>query len=124
MKNIINISILLIPMLFAYLYSKTWSIVFLIITIVGLFAVIGFLPVCRRRENMWMFFASAIVMLPINIKLIKIIVTNINKLLEIDFVLFQVTFSVLLFFVLISAEEVVFGVLTRIILKNQYKTKK
>lgn len=68
-----------------------------------------------------MFIFVAIVGLPINIWLSYMLVSE--GVISSGFLIGDVVWGAMLFFVFLSVEEIVFGVITRMIWKKQYKIK-
>lgn len=120
MKKIISIQLVLLFLpaifsLFAAIYSNVFLLVF---SIIIMFALVFLFPIARGRENLWILILSAITLSPINIRLITYIVFDTSYL---DYSKFTVFFaSVLIFFVLLSVEEIIFGIVVRIMRPHQY----
>lgn len=101
----------------AFLIKPAW--IFLILCIISLFAVVGLIPVFRKRESLFMFILVAFAGLPINIWLAyKFLSLEIYFL---GFFLGDALIAVLMCSVLFCAEELIFGVMARMIWKKQYK---
>ena len=88
----------------------------------SIFAFVGCCGACRRRESLWIFIITAFVTIPVNIGIIKAIMAFVElhrgagRLTKLAVCLFM-------YMVLFSAEEIVFGVIGRMIWKKQYVLK-
>ena len=72
------------------------------------------MPVCRKRENLWMFFLVAVCSVPINLSLI-------SRYVFIEGKLMRLILHPIAFFLFLCVEEVIMGYITRTIWKRQYK---
>lgn len=75
------------------------------------------LPVCKNRESLWTFFLTTITTIPINIFLVKAIVDFIYS----EHILLYITKGICIYLVILSLEQLLFGIITRIIFRRQYK---
>lgn len=81
---------------------------------------IGVLPLCRMRQSIWLFVVSAFIMVPINLLLIQKMGIWIMLLGAFNrFTYYLCVIELLLVF--LSIEEIVFGLLGRLIWRNQNK---
>ncbi len=95
---------------------ESYTVMLLVIPV--LFAMVRFLPFCHKRENLWMFVFAAMAVIPINIHLIH----KLNLPYWVDnSTIMCCLWSVLLFLMLLSVEEIVLGLITRFIWKRQYR---
>lgn len=105
-----------LPTVFSAASAATKSMAWLLIAIASVFLVIALLPVCRKRESIWMFIAVAIAGIPINIRMVSVYM---------DFMdisgFAQILWGAVIYTVLFSIEELVFGTVTRFIWRKQYK---
>ncbi|MCM1392366.1 MAG: hypothetical protein NC185_06300 [Ruminococcus sp.] len=111
----------IIPLSLSIAFVLRKSIVLLIVMIASMFLVIAVMPICRKMENMWMFLLVAMVGIPINIFVIYYII--LSDFLGIDFFIGKLLWSTLLYCIFFSIEQIIFGVLARIIWKKQRKIK-
>ena len=107
-----------VPLLIAVFGVCVFSVPVMLLSVPVLFLMVGLLPFCHRRENLWMFVYAAITFIPINVFILFQI--------ELDRIFHENLFSVLLWGVLLfllmsSLEEIVLGVITRFVWKRQYK---
>lgn len=103
----------------AFLINQSWLI--LLIGVLSLFVIIGVVPLFRKRESLYMFILVAVAGLPINIRLSYWLVSE--ELISSGFLIGNILWGALLCCVFFSVEEIVFGVVTRMIWKKQYKVK-
>ena len=102
-----------VPIALAITASIKISALYFILAIIFAFVVVAVMPICKHYENAWMFFMTAITVVPINIRVIVHLFSGgANSLIG-------VLWGVILFFVMLSIEELIAGVITRIIWKNQ-----
>ena len=116
-KSRLQLGIGVLPAIFtviAYFKSPYW----IIGTAVTLFALVGILPFCRHRQNLWMFLFVGVFSIPVNISLTKSIALS---MLSYETPLCTIINAALVFFVLFSVEEVAFAAVTRIIWRKQYR---
>ncbi len=90
-----------------------WNI---IIGLLLTFMVIKSVEFVKNQECTWIFLVSAIVSIPFNIKLTLIAV---NLYLIDSFILTKILFGVVIYLCILSAEEILLGVMTRIIWTRQ-----
>lgn len=117
--NRLQLLTLVIPLIFSLLFAFSASVIALILWAVSVFAVISFVPVFDKRENLWAFLCVALSGIPANVYLVIII-------MEWDFFSFvegflAFLFPILLYALLFSIEEIVFGVAIRFFHPRQYK---
>lgn len=87
--------------------------------IIGLlltFMVIKSVEFVKNQECTWIFLVSAIVSIPFNIKLTSIVV---NSYMIDSFILTKILFGIVIYLCILSAEEILLGVMTRIIWTRQ-----
>lgn len=109
----------LVPMLFSIAFVLFKTVPLIVLTVVSLFVIVGAVPIFRKRENLWMFLLTAIIMIPINLYMVFAIV-NLDSLSSCD-LLCKILFGAVLYCVIFSVEEILFGFITRLIRKKQYK---
>lgn len=102
-----------------FLVDHSW--ISLLFAVISLFVIIGTVPLFKRRENLYMFIFVAIAGLPINIFLSYWLVTE--GFIGAGFIIGDIIWGMLLWCMLFSVEEIVFGVITRMIWKRQYVVK-
>lgn len=102
-----------------FLVNQSW--LFLLICVLSLFIIVGIVPVFKRRESLYMFILVAVAGLPINIRLSYWLVAE--EFISSGFLIGNILWGALLCYVFFSVEEIVFGIITRMIWKKQYKLK-
>ncbi len=102
-----------------FLIGHSW--IFLLLAVLSLFVIVGTVPLFRRRESLYMFIFVAIAGVPINIVLSYWLVSE--GLVSAGFVIGDILWGMLLCCVFLSVEEIIFGVVTRMIWKRQYVIK-
>lgn len=111
----------LIPLFISIAFLPKQSVFLLILYVISLFIIIGVVPIFKKRENLWMFLLVAVTAIPINVNLIYSFV-NMGYLKELNW--FRIILWIFLIYcILFSIEEIVFGVITRFIWRKQYKAK-
>lgn len=109
--------ILLIPLVLLSVAVFKNVIVLGVISIVLLFAIVFFSPLTAGNENFWMFGLSSITLLPLNIKAAIGLRAALYDFLDLYFE--SLLIIIILFFVLSNIEQIVLGVITRVIKPNQ-----
>lgn len=100
-------------------YKMLWLIP---VAVLSMFVLVGTLPFCRKRENLWMFVLTAFCSIPVN----WFLLTNfeiwknvlysggesriLTKIVIVEYMM-----------VLTGVEEIIFGLLTRMLWRKQYK---
>ena len=123
LKTVIKAAQLLIaavPVVFSVVFLASHSWIYLLLCVISMFAVVAVLPLCRRRESLYMFSLVGFAGFPVNLRLALWLV--------IDGFFGENLFTKGLwcFFlccVFFSVEEIVFGIITRMIWKRQYVIK-
>lgn len=116
LKNLWQYLMLAIPPALAVIAACKTSLIISIIAMAIVFLDVVILPMCENNENAWMFFLTAISVTSINIRLI------INFLGDCESVperLISVLVGLLAYFMLFSIEEIIMGIITRILFPKQ-----
>lgn len=91
---------------------------FRIIGIVAMFYFVAFFPGCKKRENMWIFVLTVFATIPLNIWFME--VTQYLKI-YLDLEMWQyIPVCVTIYTIFLYIEELLFGIITRLIWKRQY----
>lgn len=93
--------------------------ILLLFCVAALFAIVGLVPLFKRRESIWMFVFVAAAACPVNIKLTCWFIIEGPGFVGAWYG--DIFLGLLMCGVLMSVEEIVFGVITRLIWKRQYK---
>ena len=122
-KKVRNIQLItgLLPAVLSVAFLVKESVLFLLLCVISLFITVGTVPLFRKRESLFMFILVAIAGLPVNIRLACWLVFE--GIIGSDFLPVDILWAVFLCCVLFSVEEIVFGVITRMIWKRQYRLK-
>lgn len=94
---------------------------FLIASFVLLFVLVAFLPVCERRENLWMFVFSSVSLLPANIRFSFLISQWAEEELYWDSAFIKIIIFLIALHILFCMEQIILGVITRFLWRRQYK---
>lgn len=98
--------------------ARTMSLFWFVVLIVSILFIVAVVPWCRQHENMWLFVLTAIGSVPINITLTRYIIDM--GILETGFpVLGVLVTSLEIYLLLLGIEEIIIGVLGRMIWKRQ-----
>ena len=98
--------------------ARTLSLFWFAVLILSVLFIVAVVPCCRQHENLWLFVLTAIGSVPINIILTQYI-TDLG-ILETGFpVIGVVVTSVEIYLLLLGIEEIIVGVLGRMIWKRQ-----
>lgn len=110
-----------LPMLLSILFlvHKRWWILGL--CILSLFLLVATVPLFKKRESLYMFLLVAATGFPLNIKLAYWLISE--SYLGLNSLFGNLCYGALICCVLFSIEEIVFGVMTRLIWRRQYKLK-
>ncbi len=93
-----------------------------ILTLVMMFVIVGFSPLCHMRETLWTFVLTVIITLPPNLY-VSWFVAN-RAYVHYDYPTWAALFLALVIYsVLISIEEILCGTISRIIWRKQYRVK-
>lgn len=119
--NYIQLAIGLIPTLLSVLFLVRRSGLLLFFCILSLFVIVGAVPLFKKRESLWMFIFVAVAGLPINICLSYFLISE--DFIGSGFWVGNILWGVLLCCVFFSVEEIVFGIVTRLIWRKQIRIK-
>lgn len=112
-------SISLLPISMSIVGAIKHSTIPIMLLPITLLIAVALTPWAKKRENTWMFLLVAVSGIPVNIVLIRWIFEL--SIFESHFFLLTLFRGVALYIMLLSAEELILGVVTRMIWKNQYK---
>ena len=91
----------------------------LLLAILFFFVLLGTLPVCRRRENLWAFTVSSVTCIPFVIRMVNLIRFRLFLIYP-DFVTAMIL--IMIFVMIFSAVQIVLAVVVRFIWRKQYVT--
>ena len=117
LSDLITIIILLIPNALLSIAIIKHLPVIGIISIVLLFVLVLSMPLAKGIENIWMYVLSSITLLPLNVKISIMAYPLIYDLF--DFNALAIFISIMVFFIVSNTEQIVLGLITRIIKTKQ-----
>lgn len=120
-KQWLQPALTMLPLIVSTIYSFTDKTYVLIISIISLFILVAFLPVCEKRENLWMFVFSSISLLPANIRFSVLISQWAEKELYWDSAFMKIIMLLITLHILFCMEQIILGFITRLLWRRQYK---
>lgn len=118
-KKYYQIVFALIPLLLSVAFVFYQSVLLTVLMIISSFVIVGTVPIFKKTQNIWMFLIVSVTVIPVNSYMICAIFSLGS--LE-DYNLFnKILYGAMLYCVFFSVEEILFGVITRLIWRNQYK---
>lgn len=117
LSNLVTVTILLTPCILLSIATVKKILVLGVVGVVLLFVYVFFVPLTRGAENFWMYVISTITLLPLNIKIILLVYPVFCDLL--NFKALIIFISVLVAFIVWNIEQIILGVITRIVKPNQ-----
>lgn len=115
-KNVWQCFLLAFPFVLAIIAAFKASPIISIIAMAIVFLDVVVLPVCKNNQNAYMFFLTAVTVTPINIRLIIHFLGDCESALEI---LISVLVGLLAYFMMLSIEEIIMGIVTRFLFPKQ-----
>lgn len=103
----------------SYILYEAWWL--LALCVLSLFVLLAVVPLFKKRESLCMFLLVAAAGLPLNIKLAYLFIIEWD--MGLGYFFCDLCYGLLICCVLFSVEEVVLGVVTRLIWRRQYKIK-
>lgn len=117
LSNLVTVTILFIPCILLSIATMKKILVLGVFGVVLLFVYVFFAPLTKGAENFWMYVLSTITLLPLNIKITVMLYPIFCDLL--NFKALIIFISVLVAFIVWSIEQIILGVITRIVKPNQ-----
>lgn len=87
----------------------------------SIFAVVALVPLCRRRESLWVFLITAVATIPLNIWIVHRVMDA--GYFSGSFAVTEILWYCLVYFIGFSLEELLFGILARLIWKRQLRNR-
>lgn len=115
-KNIWQCFLLAVPFALAIIAAFKASPFISIFAMSIIFLDVVVLPVCQKNENTYVFFLTAVTSTPINIRIIIHFVGNRESVSE---MIVSILLGLLAYFIMLSIEEIIMGIVTRIIFPKQ-----
>jgi hypothetical protein len=112
--------ILIIPVILSWDAVRLHSLILMVLAVLAHFGALRLTPVCKRRESLWMFLLVALSTIPLNLHLLAeygdlVGVSRNSGIIALSLL------SIIWYDVLLSVEEIIMGIITRLIWKKQYK---
>lgn len=117
LSNLVTVTILFIPCILLSIATMKKILVLGVFGVVLLFVYVFFAPLTKGAENFWMYVLSTITLLPLNIKITVMLYPIFCDLLNSKALIIFI--SVLVAFIVWSIEQIILGVITRIVKPNQ-----
>lgn len=117
LSNLVTVTILFIPCILLSIATMKKILVLGVFGVVLLLVYVFFAPLTKGAENFWMYVLSTITLLPLNIKTTVMLYSIFCDLL--NFKALIIFISVLVAFIVWNIEEIILGVITRIVKPNQ-----
>lgn len=117
LSNLVTVTILFIPCILLSIAMMKKILVLGVFGVVLLFVYVFFAPLTKGAENFWMYVLSTITLLPLNIKITVMLYPIFCDLL--NFKALIIFISVLVAFIVWNIEQIILGVITRIVKPNQ-----
>lgn len=108
---------LLIPPVLSLFAARNPSVLLIVLAVLSHFVVLWLTPCCRGRENIWMFVLVAISSIPLNLFCLRWLYEE--DLLFGSFFVLGIFRIMLYYTVLLSIEEVIMGLFSRLIWQKQ-----
>jgi hypothetical protein len=110
---------LVFPVILSVAAAFKASILLAVAAILTHFAVLEIVPIFKGRENLWMFIMVTISSIPLNICILKLLEERVG-LFE-PWVFLGVIRCIAYYLAIVGVEQIVMGIITRVIWKRQYK---
>ena len=110
-----------IPLLISTIYCFTGKTYMLITSVILLFLLVAFLPICEKRENLWMFVFSSVSLLPANIRFAVPVSQWAEEALYRDSAFMKIMIFLIALHILFCMEQIILGFITRFLWQRQYK---
>lgn len=120
-KQWIQPALTMIPLIVSTIYCFTGKAFVMIVSVISLFILVAFLPVCEKRENLWMFVFSSVSLFPANIRFSVLISQWAENELYLDSVFMKTIAFLIALHILFCMEQIVLGFFTRLLWRRQYK---
>lgn len=120
-KQWIQPALTMIPLIVSTIYCFTGKTYVLIVSVISLFILVAFLPVCEKRENLWMLVFSSVSLFPANIRFSVLISQWAENELYLDSVFMKTIVFLIALHILFCMEQIILGLFTRLLWRRQYK---
>lgn len=120
-KQWVQPALTMIPLIVSTIYCFTGKTYVLIVSVISLFILVAFLPVCEKRENLWMFVFSSVSLFPANIRFSVLASQWAEKELYLDSAFMKIMIFLIALHILFCMEQIILGFITRLLWRRQYK---
>lgn len=120
-KQWVQPALTMIPLIVSTIYYFTSKTYMLFASVISLFLLVAFLPVCEKRENLWMFVFSSVSLLPANIRFSVLISQWAENELYLDSAFMKIILFLIALHILFCFEQIILGFITRLLWRRQYK---
>ncbi len=120
-KQWIQPALTMIPLIVSTIYCFTGKVFVMIVSLISLFILVAFLPVCEKRENLWMFVFSSVSLFPANIRFSVLISQWAKNELYLDSVIMKTIVFLIALHIIFCMEQIILGFFTRLLWRKQYK---
>lgn len=120
-KQWVQPALTMIPLFVSTIFYFTGTTYILIGSVILLFLLVAFLPVCEKRENLWMFVFSSVSLLPANIRFSVLISHWTEEELYWDSAFMKIILFLIALHILFCMEQIILGFITRLLWRRQYK---
>lgn len=120
-KQWVQPALTMIPLFVSTIFYFTGTTYILIGSVILLFLLVAFLPVCEKRENLWMFVFSSVSLLPANIRFSVLISHWAEEELYWDSAFMKIVLFLIALHILFCMEQIILGFITRLLWRRQYK---
>jgi len=119
-KQWVQLTLTMIPLIVSILFYFTSKTYMLLISVIFLLLLVAFLPVCEKRENLWMFVFSSVSLLPANIRFSVLVSQWAEKELYLNSSFVKIIVFLLALHILFCMEQIILGFITRLLWRRQY----
>lgn len=113
------IAFALIPLMFSVAFVFYQSVLLTVLMIISPFVIVGTVPIFKKTQNIWMFLIVSVTVIPVNSYMICAIF-SLGSLEDYNLIN-KILYGAMFYCAFFSVEEILFGVITRLIWRNQYK---
>lgn len=108
-----------IPFVFSWIAVIKHSVFLFTLLFLAHFVLLKIIPGFRGRENLWMFIIVFVSSIPLNLYILRLM--NEWELIFGSMLILGILRCILYYIVILSVEEVIMGIFTRLIWKKQYR---
>ena len=120
-KQWVQPTLTMFPLIASTTFYFTGKTYILIGSVILLFLLVAFLPVCEKRENLWMFVFSSVSLLPANIRFSVLISQWTEEKLYWNPAFMKIILFLIALHILFCMEQIILGFITRLLWRRQYK---